>query len=97
MSDIRFESPDDEFGPHSRQGGGLDIGAMLIRWGVASDRRKAEYILIGIAVSALVLGFFVYRVSLTSGATRVMRTQMDAAMNAGQQYIPPSSGNMQGI
>ncbi|OGG51079.1 hypothetical protein A3C18_03710 [Candidatus Kaiserbacteria bacterium RIFCSPHIGHO2_02_FULL_54_11b] len=60
MADMQFQTDNqNEFGrPPASQG--FDLTGMLMKWGVASSRQQAEYVLIGIAVLAIVVGVFFY-------------------------------------
>lgn len=61
MSDIRFDTPENEFGrPPQREQGG-DFADKFVTWGLVSSREQAMYILIGIAVVALIAAFFFIR------------------------------------
>lgn len=69
MSDMRFEDQQNEFGRPPVASGGFDMSGMLIKWGVASSRQQAEYILITIGILALAVAVFVYMSS--SGSSDV--------------------------
>lgn len=63
MSDLRFETGDNEFATSRATPQGTDITGKLIAWGLVSDRQQASYLLIGIAVLALIIAFFLIRSS----------------------------------
>ncbi len=59
MSDVQFDSDQaNEFG-RPPQRGGSDLTGMLIKMGIVSDRKQAEYVLIGIGVLALIAAYLV--------------------------------------
>lgn len=59
MADIRFQNPGDEFyRPAQARSGGLP--AFIIRLGIARDVKTANYILLGIAIVAILVGIFFY-------------------------------------
>ena len=62
MSEMRFqEDQANEFGRPPVASGGFDISAMLIKWGIASSRQQAEYILITVGAICLILaGYFFF-------------------------------------
>ncbi len=59
MSDMRFDSNNDEFGrpPAAERG---DFADKLVSWGLVGDRQTAIYTLIGIGVLALVGAFLLF-------------------------------------
>ena len=59
MSEMRFEDQQNEF-VRSPSAGGFDLSAMLIKWGLASSRQQAEYVLVGIGIIVLAVAVFVY-------------------------------------
>lgn len=61
MADLQFENQTNEFGRPPEASGGFDITGKLISWGLVSNRKEAEYLLIGVAVVALLAAFFFYR------------------------------------
>ncbi len=65
MSDMRFDTSNDEFGqrPVSQPGG--DFADKLVAWGLVGDRQTAIYTLIGIGAIALIVAFFFF----TSGGS----------------------------
>lgn len=63
MSDLRFDTQDNEFGAPPQQTAGFDLAGKLVQWGLVADRQQATYALIGIAVLALVAAFFFIRSS----------------------------------
>ncbi len=69
MSDMQFNTEQqNEFGRPPEVSSGTDWTAKIISWGLASNRQQAEYVMIGIAVLALVLAFFLYR-GLSGGSS----------------------------
>ena len=60
MSDMQFDTPDNEFGRPPVAKEGMDISGALVKWGLVSSRTEAQYVLIGIAVLALVGAVFLY-------------------------------------
>ncbi|KKW19585.1 MAG: hypothetical protein UY63_C0010G0019 [Parcubacteria group bacterium GW2011_GWA2_51_10] len=60
MSDMKFQSDEwDEFGrPRARSG--FDLTAWLIKSGLVSNRKSAEYLLLGIVVVAVFIGGFFF-------------------------------------
>jgi hypothetical protein len=63
MGDMQFDQDNaGEFGsPPTASDGG--ITATLIKWGLVSTEQEAQYVLIGVAVVALVLAFFLVKSS----------------------------------
>jgi len=62
MGDLRFDTDQqEEFGPPASRPFGGDLTGKLIAWGLVSNRRQAEYLMIGFAVLIAVIAFFVYR------------------------------------
>ena len=60
MSDVQFDSDNqNEFGAPPVSSGGDFTGA-LIRWGLVSSRQAAEYVLVGVAVVAIVAAVIAY-------------------------------------
>ena len=60
MSEMQFQSDsENEFG-RPPVASGFDMSGMLIKWGIASSRQQAEYVLIGITVAVIVIATFVY-------------------------------------
>ncbi|OGG56145.1 hypothetical protein A3D71_03000 [Candidatus Kaiserbacteria bacterium RIFCSPHIGHO2_02_FULL_55_20] len=60
MSEMQFQTDNqNEFG-RPPEASGSDISGMLIKWGIASSRQQAEYVLIGIAVAVFVIAAFIY-------------------------------------
>jgi hypothetical protein len=57
---IKFDTPADEFGRPPQQSAGSDITGKLIQWGFVSTRQEAQYALVGVAVVALILAYFLY-------------------------------------
>ncbi len=60
MSEMQFDTPDDEFGRPPEQKPGIDIMGKLVSWGLAKDRQQAQYVLLGVAVVAIVLALIIY-------------------------------------
>ena len=60
MSDVQFQSDQqDEFGrPPAWQDSG--ITGKLVSWGLAKDRKQAEYVLIGVLVAVVLISIYVY-------------------------------------
>lgn len=63
MSDLRFDTQDNEFGAPPQQSQGFDLASKLVQWGIVADRQQATYALIGLAILALVVAFFLIRSS----------------------------------
>lgn len=61
MSDLRFDTQDNEFGAPPQQSQGFDLAGKFVQWGIVADRQQATYALIGLAVLALVVAFFFIR------------------------------------
>ena len=57
---IKFDTPADEFGRPPQQSMGADITGKLIKWGFVATRQEAQYVLIGVAIVALVLAYVLY-------------------------------------
>jgi hypothetical protein len=66
MNDIRFDTQENEFGAPTQASQGFDLSGKLISWGLVSDRKQAEYVLIFVAIGALVLSYVAYK-ALTGG------------------------------
>ncbi|MBI5457470.1 hypothetical protein HY971_01970 [Candidatus Kaiserbacteria bacterium] len=60
MSEMQFQDQTDEFGRPPVASGGFDLSGMLIKWGIASSRQQAEYVLIGVTVVIIAIAVFVY-------------------------------------
>jgi hypothetical protein len=82
MSEMVFEDQKDEFGPPPSRAEGFDLTGMLVRRGVAPDRTQAEYILIGLAIAAVVIGAVVWFYHASSRS--VTQAQVDAAMRGAE-------------
>lgn len=63
MSDLQFNTGENEFGAPPQAPQGTDMASRLVQWGLVSDRQQATYALIGIGVLALVVAFFLIRSS----------------------------------
>ena len=63
MSDVQFQSDQqDEFGrPPAWQDSG--ITGKIVSWGLAKDRKQAEYVLIGILVLIIIAAIWIYSTS----------------------------------
>lgn len=61
MNNIQFDTPDNEFGQPQREAAGFDLTGKLIAWGLVSSRKEAQYVLIAVAVLALVGAFILLR------------------------------------
>ena len=61
MSNMQFQSDsENEFG-RPPVASGFDMSGLLIKWGVASSRQQAEYILITVGVICLIIaGYFFF-------------------------------------
>jgi hypothetical protein len=64
----------------------FDLGALLIKWRIASTRQQAQYILIGVVLVAIVLAFFIYHVTTPSYAIPT-----PAQIEQIQQHLPDRS------
>ncbi len=60
MSEMQFQDQTDEFGRPPVASGGFDLSGLLIKWGIASTRQQAEYVLIGVAAVVIIIAIFVY-------------------------------------
>ena len=59
MSDMQFDQDNaTEFGTPPSVSSGSGMAGMLIKWGLVSSEQEAQYVLVGVAVVALVLMFF---------------------------------------
>ncbi|MCE9541446.1 hypothetical protein K8R03_02705 [Candidatus Kaiserbacteria bacterium] len=58
MSDMQFNDSADEFGRPPVQSMGSDITGKLVSWGLAQDRKQAEYILMAVGALALLLALY---------------------------------------
>lgn len=67
MSDLQFDTGQNEFGPPRVEKSGMDISGKLVEWGLVSNRQEASYVLIAIAVLALIAAYFLYS-SLSGGS-----------------------------
>lgn len=56
---VQFDTPGNEFG-RPPQASGSDMTDTLIKWGLVGSKQEAEYVLIGVAVLAIVASFLVY-------------------------------------
>ena len=50
---MQFENQGDEFGTPPQQSAGFDLTGKLVEWGLVSSTSEAQYVLIGVAVVAL--------------------------------------------
>ena len=57
---MKFEDNQNEFGRPPATSNGFDMSGMLIKWGIASSRQQAEYILIAVGVIVFAAAVFVY-------------------------------------
>ncbi len=65
MADIQFEGEQEFARPAvTRESGGLI--ALVQKWGFAKDNHQAEYVLLGIAVVAVIAAIFVFSMSGSS-------------------------------
>lgn len=64
--------------------------ALVMRLGLAKQRQQAEYILIGVAVAAIVLTIAVWLFSGTSSDAAVPGPLEQALVPGQRQYTPPS-------
>jgi len=61
MSEMRFEDQGEEFGPPPQRSSGFDLTGLIIKWGLVSSRKEAEYVMIGVGVVALLAAaYFVF-------------------------------------
>lgn len=60
MSEMRFEDNQNEFGRPPTASGGLDVSGLLVKWGIASSRQQAEYILLVIGAVCLILAGYLF-------------------------------------
>lgn len=58
MSDLRFDTPDNEFGRPPEKEQGTDITGKFVEWGLASDRQQASYILMILGAIAIGIALF---------------------------------------
>jgi phosphate starvation-inducible membrane PsiE len=62
MGDVQFDQDNaNEFGAPPTVSSDSGMTAMLIKWGLVSTEQEAQYVLIGVAVVALVLAFFLVK------------------------------------
>ncbi len=59
--EVRFENQGEEFGTPPERSAGFDLSGKLMSWGLVSSRQEAQYVLIAIAVLALIGTFFALR------------------------------------
>ena len=69
MSDLQFDTGQNEFGRPPEQASSFDLSGKLIQWGLVSNKQEASYVLIAVAVLALIGAYFLY--SSLSGGTEV--------------------------
>ena len=62
MADMQFNSDQqNEFTEYSQpRSQGFDLTGMLIKWGIVSDRKQGEYILLGVAVLVIAIAFWMF-------------------------------------
>jgi hypothetical protein len=86
MSEVSFEDRGDTFSRLPKFLETFDLGALLIKWRIASTQQQAQYILIGVALVAIVLAFFIYNLTTPSytGPTPAQIKQI-------QQRLPDGS------
>lgn len=59
MGDVQFDQDNaNEFGSPPAYSSDSGMTAMLIKWGIVGSEQEAQYVLIGVAVVALILTFF---------------------------------------
>lgn len=56
---VQFENQGEEFGRPPVENG-FDITGKLVSWGLVSSRQEAQYVMITVAVLALVAAFFLF-------------------------------------
>jgi hypothetical protein len=86
MSEVSFEDQGDTSGRLPKFLETFDLGALLIKWRIASTRQQAQYILIGMILVAIVLTFFVYHLA-TPSSTVPTPAQTEQI----QQHLPDGS------
>jgi hypothetical protein len=57
---MRFEDNNNEFGRPPEEAAGFDLTGKLVEWGLVSDTQQAQYVLIGVAVLALLVAAFFF-------------------------------------
>jgi hypothetical protein len=61
MGDIQFESDrENEFGAPAQGRSGFDLVGLLVQTGLVENRQMGQYILVGVAVLAFAVMFFVF-------------------------------------
>lgn len=54
----------------------------LVEWGMAKDARKANYILVGFAIAAIILAFVIPSLLASKMSTLPSKSVIDAAMHS---------------
>ena len=64
MSDIQFQTDDqNEFGSPQERPAGFDLASLLMRWRIVENHEKAQYVLLGTAAVAGLIGmYFFYQI-----------------------------------
>ncbi len=57
-NNVQFQSEGNEYGPPPQQAEGFDLTGKLVQWGLVSSRQEAQYVLIGVAVLALLIAAY---------------------------------------
>ena len=58
---VQFDNQGDEYGRPPQRSSGFDLTGKIVQWGLVRSRDEAQYVLIAVAVVALlVAGFFVF-------------------------------------
>lgn len=58
MTDLQFDTPENEFGRPPTREQGFDLTGKLVEWGMVGSREQGTYILIGIAALAIVVALY---------------------------------------
>jgi len=64
---VHFDSQGDEYGAPPQRAAGFDLTGKLVTWGLVSTPQEAQYVLIGIAVLAVVIAGYLLIGSVSGG------------------------------
>ena len=79
MSDLEFES-DGEYAPRYGSDEPKGFTGLVMRWGLAKDKKTAGYILLGVAIAAVLLAIILPAVFGEGGRAPEPQAKVDATM-----------------
>ncbi len=79
MSNLEFES-DEEYAPRYESDEPKGFTGLVLRWGIAGDQKTAGYVLLGVAIAAVLLAFILPMVFGSGGRAPAPQAQVDSVM-----------------